>query len=224
MSGVPWYAFAARRSSKGATVSSHQPRLVSIALAAATMLAACGQVSVGGVTSGTSRDAVATDVSAQALGKFNPADYQSIPFDTLWEAIDDPRSELRKSLTNRRIQVSCVGLFTFPKDGLGSLYVTLHTPRQPSGPQDRIRGFVAEGFAKSLFYMQSRERKIAWLSERGLKEDFVGPDGYFSGKVKVSPVTVFAQVLPAGEKALDPGFKHFSFHAVRREDGKLFAL
>jgi hypothetical protein len=121
---------------------------------------------------GTSRDVAAPDVAAQALGKFNPADY----------------------------------------------------PRQPSGPQDRIRGFVAEGFAKSLFYMQSRERKIAWLSERGLKEDFVGPGGYFGGKVKVSPVTVFAQVLPAGEKALDPGFKHFSFHAVRREDGKLFAL
>jgi hypothetical protein len=185
------------------------------ALTFSLLLTACGKspLVAAGPALADGRDAALA--SALALGKVDPKNYLSVPYDQFFEAYFRPKSAARKALTGKRVQVSCLAEYALPTNEYSSISIQLLNPERP----DSSQLIQTRGFAKGLFYFQSRAKKVAWLEERGIVEMS------YDGKRKAPAITLFAQVKPATEKSL-PGadVDAFTFHAVRRADGKMFSL
>jgi hypothetical protein len=185
------------------------------------LLTACGKAPLvaAGPALADGRDAA--QAAALALGKVDPANYQPVSFAQAREAAFQPQSAARKALTGKRIQFSCLAVYTLPTTSYTDIEIELYNSEVPPRDDKSVpKGIYPKGFAKSLFYLHSEARKVAWLEGRGVVE--MSHDIY-DGKHKVPAVTVFAVVNPVAEVE-NAHRKAFTFHAVRRADGKMFSL
>ncbi|GEM_PF-4064772 len=174
--------------------------------AVATVMAGCG------VGTTTVQQAAGLQASASGTSRIDPAKFAVLPFETLRKMHREPNGDLRKEWVGKRVQVNCLAEYLTPTDEYTGIKILLYSAT------DRKESIQPIDVTPGLFYFQSREKKEAWLKERGFLKRV------YDTKQELPPVTLFGQVLPSAKDRNETWPKVLDYLAVRRADGKFFGL